>query len=126
MSDVTRILSQIEQGDPQAAEKLLPLVYEELMKLAAVKFVQEKPGQALQATAIVHEAYLQFVGQDRPSECKRRGHSVRGEQAVARGSAGVLLSTIGECHFPAEASHAAGVFPGIPQNPEKQARMRQS
>jgi RNA polymerase sigma factor (TIGR02999 family) len=62
MSDVTRILSQIEQGDPQAAEKLLPLVYEELRKLAAVKLAQEKPGQTLQATALVHEAYIRLVG----------------------------------------------------------------
>jgi RNA polymerase sigma factor (TIGR02999 family) len=61
MSDVTRILSQIEQGDPQAAEKLLPLVYEELRKLAAAKLAQEKPGQTLQATALVHEVYLRLV-----------------------------------------------------------------
>ena len=58
MSDVTRILLQIEQGNPQAAEKLLPLVYEELRKLAAAKRAQEKPGQTLQATALAHEAYL--------------------------------------------------------------------
>lgn len=62
MSDVTRILSQIEQGDPQAAEKLLPLVYDELRKLAAAKLSQEKPGQTLQATALVHEAYLRLLG----------------------------------------------------------------
>jgi RNA polymerase sigma factor (TIGR02999 family) len=62
MSDVTRILSQIESGDPNAAEKLLPLVYDELRKLAAVKLAQEKPGQTLQATALVHEAYLRLVG----------------------------------------------------------------
>ena len=62
MSDVTRILSQIEQGDPQAAEKLLPLVYDELRRLAAAKLAQEKPGQTLQATALVHEAYLRLVG----------------------------------------------------------------
>ena len=61
MSDVTRILSQIEQGDPQAAEKLLPLVYEELRKLAAAKLAQEKPGQTLLATALVHEAYVRLV-----------------------------------------------------------------
>ena len=61
MSEVTRILSQIEQGDPQAAEKLLPLVYDELRKLAAVKLAQEKPGQTLQATALVHEAYVKLV-----------------------------------------------------------------
>ena len=56
MSDVTRILSQIEQGDPQAAAKLLPLVYDELRKLAAAKLAREQPGQTLQATALVHEA----------------------------------------------------------------------
>jgi len=61
MSDVTRILSQIEQGDPQAAEKLLPLVYDELRELAAARLANEKPGQTLQATALVHEAYLRIV-----------------------------------------------------------------
>ena len=62
MSEVTRILSAIEQGDPQAAEELLPLVYEELRRLAAQKLAQEKPGQTLQATALVHEAYVRLVG----------------------------------------------------------------
>jgi RNA polymerase sigma factor (TIGR02999 family) len=62
MSEVTRILSAIEQGDPHAAEQLLPLVYGELRKLAAAKLAQEKPGQTLQATALVHEAYLRLVG----------------------------------------------------------------
>jgi RNA polymerase sigma factor (TIGR02999 family) len=62
MSDVTRILSQVESGDPSAAEKLLPLVYEELRKLAAVNLAEEKPGQTLQATALVHEAYVRLVG----------------------------------------------------------------
>ena len=62
MSDVTHILSAIEQGDPQAAEQLLPLVYDGLRKLAAQKLAQEKPGQTLQATALVHEAYLRLVG----------------------------------------------------------------
>jgi len=62
MSDVTRILSQIEQGDPRAAEQLLPLVYDELRKLAAVKLAHEKQGQTLQATALVHEGYLRLVG----------------------------------------------------------------
>ena len=61
MSDVTRILSAIEQGDPHAAEQLLPLVYDELRKLAAQKLAQEKPGQTLEATALVHEAYLRLV-----------------------------------------------------------------
>jgi RNA polymerase sigma factor (TIGR02999 family) len=62
MSDVTRILSAIERGDPQAAEQLLPLVYDELRRLAAQKLAQEKPGQTLDATALVHEAYLRLVG----------------------------------------------------------------
>ena len=62
MSDVTRILSAIDQGDPSAAEQLLPLVYDELRKLAAQRLAQEKPGQTLQATALVHEAYLRLVG----------------------------------------------------------------
>ena len=62
MGDVTRILADIEQGDPRAAEQLLPLVYDELRKLAAAKLSREKPGQTLQATALVHEAYLRLVG----------------------------------------------------------------
>src|SRR6476659_5762100 len=73
MSDVTRILSQIEQGDPQAAERLLPLVYDELRKLAAAKLAQEKPGQTLQATALVHEAYVRLVGTQDPG-WNSRGH----------------------------------------------------
>jgi len=68
MSDITRILSQIEQGDPQAADKLLPLVYDELRKLAAAKLAQEKPGQTLQATALVHEAYVRLVGDREPGK----------------------------------------------------------
>jgi len=63
MSDVTRILSQIESGDPAAAEQLLPLVYDELRKLAAAKLAHERPGQTLQATALVHEAYLRLAGE---------------------------------------------------------------
>jgi RNA polymerase sigma factor (TIGR02999 family) len=62
MSDVTRVLCAIEQGDPQAADQLLPLVYEELRKLAAQRLARESPGQTLQATALVHEAYLRLVG----------------------------------------------------------------
>jgi RNA polymerase sigma factor (TIGR02999 family) len=74
MSDVTRILSAIEQGDPQAAEQLLPLVYEELRKLAAQKIAQEKPGQTLQATALVHEAYIRLVDVERAQHWNSRGH----------------------------------------------------
>ena len=64
MSDVTRILTAIEQGDAKAADELLPLVYEELRRLAAMKMSQERPGQTLQATALVHEAYIRLVGPD--------------------------------------------------------------
>src|SRR5262245_22135662 len=83
MSEVTVILSQIEQGDRQAAEQLLPLVYAELRKLAAIKLAQEKPGQTLQATALVHEAYVRLVSPpsganpdvtDHPECWNSRGH----------------------------------------------------
>ena len=73
MNDVTRLLSAIEAGDPKAAEGLLPLVYDELRKLASQKLAQEKPGQTLQATALVHEAYLRLVGPDDPG-WDGRGH----------------------------------------------------
>ena len=74
MSDVTRILLQIESGDPKAAEQLLPLVYDELRKLAAVRMAQEKPGQTLQATALVHEAYVRLVDAKVPQQWDSRGH----------------------------------------------------
>jgi RNA polymerase sigma factor (TIGR02999 family) len=74
MSEVTRILSEIESGDPQAAEKLLPLVYGELRKLAAAKLARERPGQTLQATALVHEAYLRLAGQSPDVHWDHRGH----------------------------------------------------
>jgi RNA polymerase sigma factor (TIGR02999 family) len=74
MSDVTRILSAIERGDAHAAEQLLPLVYDELRKLAAQKLTQENPGQTLQATALVHEAYLRLVNVDKVQRWDSRGH----------------------------------------------------
>ncbi len=74
MSDVTRILSAIEQGDPHAADQLLPLVYDELRRLAAVKMAQEAPGQTLQATALVHDAYLRLVDVDQAQHWNSRGH----------------------------------------------------
>jgi RNA polymerase sigma factor (TIGR02999 family) len=74
MSDVSRILSALEAGDPSAAGELLPLVYEELRQLAAQKLAQEKPGQTLQATALVHEAYLRLVGGDKAQAWNSRGH----------------------------------------------------
>ena len=74
MSEVTRILSAIEQGDPRAAEQLLPLVYDELRKLAAQRLSREKPGQTLEATALVHEAYLRLVHVERVAQWDSRGH----------------------------------------------------
>ena len=74
MSDVTQILSQIESGDPKAAEQLLPLVYEELRKLAALRIAQEKPGQTLQATALVHDAYIRLVDVEKVQHWDSRGH----------------------------------------------------
>ena len=76
MTDVTRILFDIEQGDTKAAEQLLPLVYEELRKLAAQKLAHEKPGQTLQATALVHEAYLRLVGGEPDAHWNSRGHFI--------------------------------------------------
>ena len=74
MTDVTQILSQIESGDPSAAEQLLPLVYQELRKLAAAKLAQEKPGQTLQATALVHDAYIRLVDVEKAQHWDSRGH----------------------------------------------------
>jgi RNA polymerase sigma factor (TIGR02999 family) len=91
MTEVTRILSAIEGGDPQAAEQLLPLVYDELRKLAAQKLAQEKPGQTLQATALVHEAYLRLVGgadptkADQPHWHNRRHFFAAAAEAMRRG-----------------------------------------
>lgn len=78
MSEVTRILAEIDSGDPRAAERLLPLVYDELRKLAAARLAREKPGQTLEATALVHEAYLRLVGSSNsrsaPDGWNSRGH----------------------------------------------------
>src|SRR5579859_7293949 len=74
MSEVTQILCAIEAGDPRAAADLLPLVYDELRKLAAARLADEKPGQTLQPTALVHEAYLRLVGDGQPREWNGRGH----------------------------------------------------
>jgi RNA polymerase sigma factor (TIGR02999 family) len=74
MADVIRILNQIESGDPAAADQLLPLVYDELRKLAAAKLAHEKPGQTLQATALVHEAYLRLVDVEKAQQWDSRGH----------------------------------------------------
>jgi len=74
MNDITRILSAIDQGDLRAAEQLLPIVYDELRKLAAARLAHEKPGQTLQATALVHEAYLRLVGSASTQQWNSRGH----------------------------------------------------
>src|SRR5262249_43339806 len=74
MTNVTQILSAIEQGEPKAAEQLLPLVYDELRRLAAQKLAQEKPGQTLQATGLVHEAYLRLVDAEKAGSWKNRAH----------------------------------------------------
>jgi RNA polymerase sigma factor (TIGR02999 family) len=74
MADVTQLLAAAEAGDPRAAKELLPLVYEELRKLAAARLAEEKPGQTLQATALVHEAYLRLVGGEQPRDWNGRGH----------------------------------------------------
>jgi RNA polymerase sigma factor (TIGR02999 family) len=87
MTDVTRVLSAIDQGDPHAAEQLLPLVYDELRKLAAQKLLQEKPGQTLEATELVHEAYLRLVGSADPSAAKEEHWNSRGHFFAAAAEA---------------------------------------
>src|SRR5438132_11182407 len=101
MHEVTRVLSAIEQGEPHDAEQLLPLVYQELRRLAAQKLAQEKPGQTLEATALVHEAYLRLVDGDQARQWSSRGHffaaaaeamrrilvdSARGKHSLKRGA----------------------------------------
>ena len=89
MSDVTQILSQIERGDSNAAEQLLPLVYDELRKLAAAKMAEEQPGQTLQATALVHEAYVRLVNVDQAQHWDSRGHFFA---AAAEGMRRILIN----------------------------------
>src|SRR5439155_4833054 len=84
MNEVTRILSAVDQGDPHAAERLLPLVYDELRRLAAQKLAQEKTGQTLQATALVHEAYLRLVGADKAPHWDSRRHFFAAAAAAMR------------------------------------------
>jgi RNA polymerase sigma factor (TIGR02999 family) len=84
MSEVTRILSAIEAGEPHASEQLLPLVYNELRKLAAQRLAKEKPGQTLQATALVHEAYLRLVGGDQARDWNGRRHFFAAAEAMRR------------------------------------------
>jgi RNA polymerase sigma factor (TIGR02999 family) len=84
MTDVTQLLNALEQGDPHAAEQLLPLVYEELRKLAAQRMAQEQPGQTLQPTALVHEAYLRLVGQGDPGWQNRAHFFAAAAEAMRR------------------------------------------
>jgi RNA polymerase sigma factor (TIGR02999 family) len=104
MSDVTRILSAIEQGDPQAAERLMPFIYDELRSLAASRLAQEKPGHTLQATALVHEAYLRLVDVAKVQHWDSRGHFFA---AAAEAMRRILINRArdkkrtkrgGECH----------------------------
>jgi RNA polymerase sigma factor (sigma-70 family) len=103
MSDVTRILAHIESGDPAAAEQLLPLVYNELRKLAAARLAQEKAGQTLQATALVHEAYLRLVGKP---EVRNRQSEVGGESGASDSYALSPDSWNSRGHFFAAAAEA--------------------
>jgi RNA polymerase sigma factor (TIGR02999 family) len=84
MDDVTQILDAIQSGEPKAAERLLPLVYDELRRLAAQKLAQEKPGQTLQPTALVHEAYLRLIGADADKRWHGRGHFFAGAAEAMR------------------------------------------
>jgi RNA polymerase sigma factor (TIGR02999 family) len=97
MSEVTRILSAIEQGDPHAAEQLLPLVYDELRQLAAARLAQEKPGQTLQATALVHEAYLRLVDVEQAQHWNSKGHFFG---AAAEAMRRILIETARRKHSP--------------------------
>jgi RNA polymerase sigma factor (TIGR02999 family) len=95
MNDVTGILSAIERGDPHAAEQLLPLVYDELRRLAAQKLAQEKPGQTLQPTALVHEAYLRLVDEEQARHWNSRGHFFA---AAAEAMRRILIETARHKH----------------------------
>ncbi len=108
MSDVTRILSQIEQGDPRAAEELLPLVYDELRKLAAAKLAHEQPGQTLQATALVHEAYLRLVGGKETGDGEQ-GTEVGGQRSEVCDQGDHNLSPV-SCHLSPGSFHSRGHF----------------
>jgi hypothetical protein len=120
MTDVTRILSAIEQGDPHAAEQLLPLVYDELRKLAAQKLAHEAPGQTLQATALVHEAYLRLVASPRRQageaqpHWNSRGHFFAAAAEAARRVVGEIAQLLGELHQD-DLGHVLGV--GVLQLP---------
>jgi RNA polymerase sigma factor (TIGR02999 family) len=88
VTEVTKILAAIEQGDPCAADNLLPLIYDELRRLAAQKLAQEKPGQTLQATALVHEAYVRLVDTEKEQHWGSRGHFFAAARAMRRRDTG--------------------------------------
>jgi RNA polymerase sigma factor (TIGR02999 family) len=111
MSEVTRILTEIEQGDPHASEQLLPLVYEELRKLAAQKLAQEKPGQTLQATALVHEAYLRLVGGNQTPHWDSRKHFLA---AAAQAMRCILIDQARHKH----SARAGGALQRVPLDHE--------
>jgi RNA polymerase sigma factor (sigma-70 family) len=106
MSHVTQLLTQIERGDAGAAEQLLPLVYQELRDLAAARLAQEKPGQTLQATALVHEAYLRLVGGGKDKEKGRQGDKERGSDDLLVSSSPRLPAFASRGHFFAAAAEA--------------------
>jgi RNA polymerase sigma factor (TIGR02999 family) len=106
VSEVTRILSAIEQGEPSAAEQLLPLVYDELRKLAAEKMAHERPGHTLEATALVHEAYLRLVGNGRDPHWNSRGHFFA---AAAEAMRRILIGNARQKHALKRGGHARRV-----------------
>ena len=106
MADVTQILNAIEEGDPHAAEQLLPLVYAELRKLAAEKMVQEKPGHTLQATALVHEAYLRLVDTEQAQRWNSRRHFFA---AAAEAMRRILIGNARRKHAQKRGGHAKRV-----------------
>jgi RNA polymerase sigma factor (TIGR02999 family) len=120
MSEVTQILSAIEQGDPHAAEQLLPLVYDELRKLAAQRLAQEKPGQTLQATELVHEAYVRLVDVDKVQNWNSRGHFFA---AAAESMRRILIETARRKQSLKRGGHLArqeldAVDLAVPETPE--------
>src|SRR5262245_1029237 len=118
MSEVTRILSEIESGDSAEADKLLPLVYDELRKLAAARLAHEKPGQTLHATALVHEAYLRLVGNQGPGTSGQE----RVESALAPGSRPLTPGTWNSRgHFFAAAAEAMRRI--LVENARRKARL---
>ena len=114
MSEVTRILSAIEHGDPLASGQLLPLVYDELRRLAAAKLAQEKPGQTLQATALVHEAYVRLLDVDEAQQWDSRGHFFA---AAAEAMRRILINRAHDKSAPNEAVNATASISTTSRSP---------